>query len=42
MKYDINTLSRMKKFRWSHEKNKKLITERELSFETVVYFIEKG
>lgn len=32
----------MKPFRWSHEKNKKLKTERNISFEEVVLAIEAG
>ncbi len=30
------------KFIWNNEKNKKLMRERGISFEVVVYFIEKG
>lgn len=32
----------MKKITWSSEKNKKLIKERGISFEIIVYFIENG
>ena len=32
----------MKKITWNSEKNKKLIKERGISFEIVVYFIENG
>ena len=32
----------MKKITWDSEKNKKLIKERGISFEIVVYFIENG
>ena len=32
----------VKYFTWSEEKNKKLIQERAISFEEIVFFIEKG
>ena len=32
----------VKYFTWSEEKNKKLIQERGISFEEIVFFIEKG
>ncbi len=32
----------MKKIVWNEEKNKKLKEERGISFETIVYYIEKG
>ncbi|MBL7158191.1 MAG: BrnT family toxin [Candidatus Omnitrophica bacterium] len=32
----------MKYYTWDEEKNKKLIEERKVSFEEVVFFIEKG
>jgi uncharacterized DUF497 family protein len=32
----------MKYYNWDEEKNKKLISERSISFEEVVFFIEKG
>jgi uncharacterized DUF497 family protein len=32
----------MKYYTWDEEKNKKLIAERGISFEEVVFFIEKG
>jgi len=32
----------MKHYTWDEEKNKKLIDERHISFEEVVFFIEKG
>lgn len=32
----------MKRFDWSIEKNKKLIIERNISFEEIVIFIEQG
>ena len=33
---------RMKRFNWDIDKNKKLIKERNISFEEVVFFIEQG
>ena len=32
----------MKQYRWNKEKNQSLIQERNISFETVVYAIDKG
>ena len=32
----------MKRFNWGNEKNKKLIKERGISFEEIVFCIEKG
>lgn len=32
----------MKRFRWDSEKNKKLIAERGISFEMVVYYLQTG
>ena len=32
----------MKRFNWDNEKNKKLIKERGISFEEIVFCIEKG
>ena len=32
----------MKRFKWNSDKNQKLINERGLSFEIIVYYIEKG
>jgi uncharacterized DUF497 family protein len=32
----------MKYFTWNEEKNNKLMQERGISFETIVFFIEKG
>ena len=32
----------MKQFDWDNEKNRKLIEEREISFEEIVFFIEQG
>ena len=32
----------MKRFNWDNEKNRKLIKEREISFEEIVFCIEKG
>lgn len=32
----------MKYFSWSEEKNKILIAERDISFEDIVFYIEKG
>jgi uncharacterized DUF497 family protein len=32
----------MKYYNWDEEKNKKLISERGVSFEEIVFFIEKG
>ena len=32
----------MKRFDWDVEKNKKLIEERKISFEEIVFFIEQG
>ncbi len=32
----------MKSYNWDEEKNKKLIKDRNISFEEIVFFIEKG